>query len=381
MAIAEHELKRFFFEPPGEVEVDASPSYADGPTMRELLALDPGAADRLLGLHLGRYTDDVGVGGLAARVAALYRGVEPHDVLVLSGVDDVILAALASLVSPGSRVALMAPAYPPLRNVAAWRGAEVREWWPEADGGWDAARTDGAELIVATLPHSPLAWSPTEPWLAALAARAEARGQTLVVDEIYRGIDLTSDGSGVLPSACELSERAVVFGGLAKTFGLTGLRVGWLVCRHAPTRDAILSFALNGNSNVCSPTELLGGIALDHADALLAANAAVARANLDAVAAFVERSEGLFTWARPTAGLLAWLEWHGPGSAHALATSVLEHEHILVADHTLFGMPDAPSGGGIRLGLGPKDMPARLVRLEAAITRYVRERKCSEAAE
>ena len=51
----------------------------------------------------------------------------------------------------------------------------------------------------------------------------KAAGQTLIVDEIYRGIDLTADGSGVLPSACELSPTAVVFGGLAKAYGLPGL--------------------------------------------------------------------------------------------------------------------------------------------------------------
>ena len=70
---------------------------------------------------------------------------------------------------------------------------------------------------------------------------------------------------------------------------------------------------------------------------------------------------------------MAWLSWHGPGSAHALATSLLERDHILVADQTLFGLADSESGGGLRVGLGPPDMPERLAKLEEAIARYVGE--------
>ena len=153
-----------------------------------------------------------------------------------------------------------------------------------------------------------------------------------------------------------------------------GLRVGWLVCRDADTRAKIVRHALNGNTNVCSPTELLSTIALENSDFLLQKNAKVARTNVAALDAMVVRSKGLLTWQKPTAGLVAWLSWHGPGSAHTLATSVLEHEHILVADHTLFGMEDdAASGGGLRVGLGLVDMPERFLKLEAAIARYMRD--------
>ena len=43
----------------------------------------------------------------------------------------------------------------------------------------------------------------------------------------------------------------------------------------------------------------------------------------------------------------------------------------MVADQTLFGMEDAPSGGGLRVGLGALDMPARLDAFQLAVQRYV----------
>ena len=119
---------------------------------------------------------------------------------------------------------------------------------------------------------------------------------------------------------------------MSKVYALRGLRVGWLVCRDAATRARIETLSYNANSNLCAPTELLGAIALEHSAHLLERNARIARTNLEEVAAFVARSDGLFSWRRPTAGLVAWLTWHGPGSAHDLARWALQHEHVLVAD-------------------------------------------------
>ena len=156
--IAEHNLKRHFATPCGPVDVDCSPSYARGASMSELLALHPPAQAELLGLSLSSYTEDLGRGTrLAEAVAALYDdSVTPEDVLILSGVDPVIHDTFAALIEPGMRVALQTPAYPPLRNVPAWRGAEVVEWEPTSlYGGWNVAATESADVVVATSPHSP----------------------------------------------------------------------------------------------------------------------------------------------------------------------------------------------------------------------------------
>jgi aspartate/methionine/tyrosine aminotransferase len=297
--------------------------------------------------------------------------------MVLSGTDAVIFDTSAAIAEPGVKVLVQGPEYPPLRNVAEWKGAEVETWRPDSDGTWNTEATVGADIVVICAPYSPFGSCPSEGWLRSLAQSTEASGQILCVDEIYRGIDLTADGSGLPPSACELSSAAVVFGGLAKTFGMPGLRLGWLVCRVVATRGRIRRLSQNVNTNCCAPTELLGAIALEHSATLLERNAQVARGNLECVAGLVERSEGLFSWTRPTAGLVAWLWWHGPGSALELAQSVLQHEFIMVTYHTLFGVEDTARGGGLRLGLGMVDTPARLAKLEAAVQRFVRSREAS----
>lgn len=244
-SIAPHELKAFFGSiPAGAKRINLSPSFAEGLTVQQLLDMEPGSAERLLGLGVGSYTPALGGARLRQAIAGLYHGIAAEDVLVMSGADSAVMNTLAALAAPGKRVMLQSPEYPPLRNVPTWRGADVVSWQPRhSDSGgywWDADEVDRAcdraDVVVATVPHSPFGCSPSEDWLRSLAHRADACNQTLVVDEIYRGIDLTDDGTGTLPSACELSARAVVFGGVAKAFGLPGLRVGWVVCRDDGTR-------------------------------------------------------------------------------------------------------------------------------------------------
>ena len=62
-----------------------------------------------------------------------------------------------------------------------------------------------------------------------------------------------------------------------------------------------------------------------------------------------------------------------------LVPQLSAEERVLVCDHTLFGLTDAPGNGGLRVGLGPPDMPARLARLEAAIKRYVNQKELEPA--
>jgi DNA-binding transcriptional MocR family regulator len=71
-------------------------------------------------------------------------------------------------------------------------------------------------------------------------------------------------------------------------------------------------------------------IAIEHTDELHSRFSAIARGNLAAVERFVERTGSLFTWQRPKAGLVVWLDYHGPGNAQELAKSVMENEFILV---------------------------------------------------
>jgi aspartate/methionine/tyrosine aminotransferase len=71
-----------------------------------------------------------------------------------------------------------------------------------------------------------------------VAEFARAHGLVLFSDEVYR--ELEHDPTDRLHAACDLYERAVSLGSISKTYGLPGLRLGWLATHDAALRDALL---------------------------------------------------------------------------------------------------------------------------------------------
>ena len=113
------------------------------------------------------------------------------------------------------------------------------------------------------------------------------RGAWLFCDEVYR--ELEHDPADRLPAACDLYERALSLGSMSKTYGLPGLRLGWLASRD---RDALARIVdLKHYTTICSsaPSELLSALALRHREALADRNRAIVLANLPLLDAFLER--------------------------------------------------------------------------------------------
>src|SRR5579859_6548677 len=103
-----------------------------------------------------------------------------------------------------------------------------------------------------------------------VVALAQAHGIVLFSDEVYR--ELEHDPQSRLPAACDLDERAISLGSISKSYGLPGLRLGWLVTRDAALREAIM--ALKDYTTICSsaPSEVLTAVALRNRHILLERN-------------------------------------------------------------------------------------------------------------
>jgi aspartate/methionine/tyrosine aminotransferase len=181
------------------------------------------------------YTVSVGVPALRDAIAAHYGrsyglAVDPARIVVTTGSSGAFLLAFLAAFDAGARVAVAAPSYPCYRNILQSLdvepvqvpcGPETRyELTPELLDG--LGRIDG--VIVAS-PSNPTGSMIDRPRMAALAAWCEARGATLISDEIYHGIDY-----GFAPvTAASVSDRAVVINSFSKYFSMTGWRIGWMI--------------------------------------------------------------------------------------------------------------------------------------------------------
>ncbi len=363
MTLPPFRLERFFARHEHTVEHLLCASDCESVTVGELLALEPGADEALAGLRLG-YTESAGHPDLRREIAALYRGIDPDDVLVFAGGEEAIFALAEGALAPGHTVFVHFPAYQSLHEAARARGCEVVLWRAREDDGWAldlralSAASRGGAVIVNT-PHNPTghALGPAE--LADLAEVAREDGLRLIVDEAYRFLE---HDAGERPAAgCELDERAVSLGVLSKSFGLAGLRIGWVA-----TRDRELLGRLAGVKDyltICSsaPSELLATVALRHRGELVARNLEIVRENLELLAAFMERRAERFEWVRPRGGPVAFPALLGGEGANRFCRRVLEGCGVLLLPGSVF---DECDHRHFRVGFGRVGFRAGLERFE-----------------
>jgi aspartate/methionine/tyrosine aminotransferase len=113
----------------------------------------------------------------------------------------------------------------------------------------------------------------------------------LFCDEAYR--ELEHGANDRLPAACDLDERGLSLGSVSKSYGLPGLRIGWIATHDVTLRRAVID--LKHYTTICSsaPSEQLSALALRHRGELLARkNGGIVRRNLELLDGFFSRYAG-----------------------------------------------------------------------------------------
>lgn len=322
----------------------------------ELLSLAGLSSSDLAELRLG-YTESAGHPDLRRAIAATYADVEPDDVVVLTSPVEGIYLTMRTLLSPGDRALVLSPAYDALFNLAEHVCGGAERWALEPDeGGWrldlaalarwlEQTRSATRRLVVVNFPHNPTGFQPTQAEFERLVAMVEGGGAWLFCDEMYRGAEFGR--AEQLPSATDLCERSVVLGGLSKSYGLPGLRCGWLVIRREDLRAELINW--KHYTSICppAPTEFLAMAALSARGNLLARSRATIAANVGLATEFFRRRPGLFEWRPPQAGSVALVGIDVP-SASAYCHDLARRAGIVLLPGTCLGYDDRH----VRFGFG-----------------------------
>ena len=212
-----------------------------------------------------RYTPAGGLPELKAAVAAKTLrdsgyAVEASQVLITNGGKQALYNAFATLLDPGDEVLLPAPywtTYPESIRLAG--GVPVEIMTDESTGfrtsvaQLDAALTPKTKVLVFVSPSNPTGavYSPAE--VEAIGQWAVEKGLWVVTDEIYEHLvygDAEFTSMPVLVPA--LADKCVVVNGVAKTYAMTGWRVGWMIGPNDVIKAAtnLQSHATSNVSNV-----------------------------------------------------------------------------------------------------------------------------------
>jgi aspartate/methionine/tyrosine aminotransferase len=340
-----------------------SSSDAESVSIADLLAFEPDAAERLFGQRLG-YTESAGAPELREVVASIYDTILPDDVVVVAAAEEGVFTAYHALLEPGDHVVVETPCYESALEVARSAGADVSTWSRSGGDGWAydldalvrALRPD-TRMVYVNTPHNPTGTLMPGNLLDRIVELCTECGAWLFCDEVYR--ELEHDPVDRLPAACDLYTRALSLGSMSKTYGLPGLRLGWLACRDRNTLARIVD--LKHYTTICSsaPSELLSSLALRHRSALADRNRGIVLANLPLLDGFFERHAERFSWVRPTAGPIGFPRLSDVGDTTGFCERLVAEAGVLLLPGAVYDEP-----GHVRIGFGRANMPEALARLE-----------------
>lgn len=334
-------------------------------SLGELLQFAPDAESRLKETWLG-YTEYEGAPALRQELAKLYTTTTPEQILVHAGAEEGIFAFFAATLSAGEHVIIHAPGYQSLYEIARSIGCEVSLWITHDSDGWaldlDWLRRNirsNTRAIVVNCPHNPTSYQMSAATQREIVEIARQHGILIFSDEVYRGLE--HDPSLALPAMCDMYENAVSLGAMAKTWGLAGLRLGWIATHNRAIYEKIAAY--KDYLSICNaaPSETLGILALQHRDQIAARNLGIIRANLDLLDAFFARHTDRFVWQRPVAGSTAFPSLTAQFGAQAFCEDVVNRKSVLLLPSLCYEYGDRH----FRIGFGRANMPEALAQLEA----------------
>jgi aspartate/methionine/tyrosine aminotransferase len=149
-----------------------------------------------------------------------------------------IFVAMNAILEPGDNVICTFPGYQSLYQIAESIGCTVTKWMPQEEKGWEFdvdflrhSITPQTKLIVVNFPHNPTGYIPSKEQYNEIINIAKEHGVYLFSDEMYRFLEY--DPADRLPSAAEKYEKAISLFGMSNTFGMAGVRTGWVITRDA----------------------------------------------------------------------------------------------------------------------------------------------------
>ena len=327
------------------------------------------------------YTPAAGLPELREAVAAKtardsgYQ-VSPSQVLITNGGKQAVYEAFATLLDPGDEVLLPTPYWTTYPEVIALAGGvpvpvmtDERSGYRASAADLEAACTSRTKMLVFVSPSNPTGAVYPPHQVEEIGEWAAERGLWVATDEIYEHLVYGEARFASIPVAApEIADRCVVLNGVAKTYAMTGWRVGWMIGPPDVVKAAA-NLQSHATSNVCNVAQAAALTAVTgDLSAVAEMRAAFDRRRLamttmlnDIPGVICPLPEGAFYCYPSVKGVLGKeLAGSRPATSTELAELILDHADVAVVPGEAFGTP-----GYFRLScaLGDADLEEGITRL------------------
>lgn len=340
-------------------------SDAETWSLQELLALADSDSLKLWECLALGYTESPGHPLLRKEIAHLYTSLNSDQILILAGAEEGIYCAMRVLVKPGDHVITIDPCYQSLATLPESFGAMITAIQLKPENHWkldleevQKAFQPNTKLLILNYPHNPTGALLEKKVLEGLIAQARKNGAYIFCDEVYRYLEI--DETQRMPSIADAYEKGISLNVMTKSFGLAGLRIGWIATRDASFLHEVGSYKLYTSICNSAPSEILAIIALRAKEKVLERNREIVLQNLQILEAFIKRNQQYVSWVRPQSGTMAVLKLLLPLSIEDFAEDLVRFEGVLIMPGSVFDLPE----NFFRIGFGKKNMPEILKRFE-----------------
>ncbi len=320
------------------VDINLADSSVKCASVRDLVGDD---ASPLIDLPL-YYPEVNGAALLRERIAVLYPGCRPDNVLVTVGAAQANWMACGTLLEPRDEVIVVSPGYRQVWGLARNLGCVVKEARLRPENNWrldldelESLAGSKTKLVAVVNPNNPTGSILTPDEMQRIVQICSKHGAWLHADEVYRGTELQSPET---PSFWGMYDKLICVNSLSKAYGLAGLRIGWAVASSQMVEDlwrrheyAVIAAA--------GPSMKLAEIALEpqKRKVLLDRQKKLSREGHAVLANWVSEQEGRFSVQQAVATSIAFVGYNFDVPSVQLANHIREKASVLVAPGAYLG--------------------------------------------
>lgn len=365
MKIKDFKLECYF----GKYEFTApyllTQSDCESMSTEDLLSLEPGAKEGYLTQWLG-YTETWGDPELREIIASLYQNMKAENILVLHGAQEAIFAYMNVMLEPGDHMIAMYPNYQSAYEVAnTIPDCEFSKWYIKDDGKkWvidfkelEALIKPNTKIIAINSPNNPTGYTFTNEEITMLCELCKKHKIKLFADEVYKGLELDGEKREWL---ADHYDGCISLGVMSKSYGLAGLRVGWLASKDAEILNKVIKFKHYMSICDSAPSEYLSKVALKHSDELLERSRKIISENLKIADRFFEKYDDLFEKKAITCGPVAFHKLLIDMPVKEFCQMAVDKKGVLLLPADIYDM----EGQYFRMGYGRRGVPEALEKFE-----------------
>jgi aspartate/methionine/tyrosine aminotransferase len=254
------------------------------------------------------YGDHVGNPGLREIISAENGNLNPENVLVTAGASAALFIVATSLLKNGDHMVVVRPNYATNIEIPKAIGCDITYLDLSFDNEFRINLNEFESLIrpetkyiSLTYPHNPTGVMIDDQALNRIVELVKSKGCLLLFDETYREMTFGK----MLPIAASLSPSVISVSSLSKTYGIPGIRLGWLICQDKDLMHLFL--CAKEQIGICGSVidEAIGYEALTQKDKWLVKNNKHIRETFNIVAKWIKNEE-LLEWIEPQGGCVCF---------------------------------------------------------------------------